>query len=103
MKGFEDLDPPVATRIADGRPVKVAGDPRAVPVAQILLESPRHREQLLRESQLQPGLFQPASAVIAMFYRDMRYLTANPQRNARFGVDGKPVVSRHCVVCGVSA
>ena len=65
-------------------------------VEQILRERLRRSEQLLRESELQLGLFiENSPAAIAMFDRDMRYLTASPLWNGRFGLEQTPVGRSH--------
>jgi PAS domain S-box-containing protein len=82
----------VASLSDDGGPVKVMGAPSDITEEQSLLERLRRSQELLRESELQLGLFiEHSPAAIAMFDRDMRYLTASPLWNARFGVDETPV------------
>lgn len=88
---------PLAVPVSDhASAVKVTGKRPKTINERRLVERLRRSEQLLRESELQLGLFiENSPTAAAMFDHDMRYLTASPLWNARFGVAETPVGRRH--------
>jgi PAS domain S-box-containing protein len=94
----EDKNPaPEGNRLNDnGEAAEVANGPRYRTGEERLLERLRRSEQLLRESELQFGVFiENFPAAVAMFDHDMRYLTASPLWNERFDLKETPVGCSH--------